>query len=578
MIELSRAIGGKMDLIERVTIQFDPSNIQDHIDYFNASRTMGCVMETQNFHDSVWTVYNVTDQYKLNFEFGELERKRISLNPSIALTANEIILALKCYVGTRLRYTEVPNLQRTLKQLKQAIIESNCFFEDSYDDFEVYFNNLSHHMYEYFLSVLDFADFLGFELDENYENLITIAVERNYMIKKETLKNRSLPSFETVFMLNDYIKDSIENMDDYNFEKYFPTLFWWELSTVIPIRTTELTLTVKDCLGTKNGKPTLKVSRTKLKGIRGIEKRKILVSNFHSAYYIQELIINDSFKKLIERYISLTETVEPDRMFLLSKKSYRNLNMGYQPRFDTKCNSYITSVNLRKNVQGFYDNIIHKQYGVGLIDSDSDDYTNGALLKCMDTRHFAIMNMVLMGYEPATIMELSGHTDITSSYNYYAHVEEYISCYTISLCKNVALNKHRDKSQLILDVNFKNIEANVRNRHLAKLAVLNKDYIPVTNGYCMYTKNDHVPCIKHNGLHARCEYFIDATTENTETINELNEIDRRIEVQAKTLRQLVTTRRKMENFQEVYGVTINQILREANVKAGILSNYVITEV
>ncbi|KOS04327.1 hypothetical protein AM598_01565, partial [Paenibacillus polymyxa] len=67
---------------------------------------------------------------------------------------------------------------------------------------------------------------------------------------------------------------------------------------------------------------------------------------------------------------------------------------------------------LQRLIDDFYNEIIQ--------DESVDRVT------CGDTRHFAIMNMFLQGFNMLSIARMAGHDTLGVQQNYYSHIDHYI--------------------------------------------------------------------------------------------------------------------------------------------------------
>lgn len=578
MLELQRHLDIEHKVNEFIPIEFDVTDFTMYTELFNQYRTMGLIEPSTNFNDTSWLVHSVTQSYKFNYTLTDIQEKQLKAN-EYGLSPSTFITALKCYTLSELKTMSPSNWVATIASIKKTAIMSAIYSRSKYPIFKGYLLSLTPHIQPRHQEVINFAEFIGIDISEKYEPLILDQIERFYTTYNKSVHNRSLPSFELTFMLNDYITDFVNGATDIEFEQFFPTIFWWSLSTIIPIRPTELLLTINDCVASHGDTKTLTISRTNQKGHHR-KYRYYSVNDFDTAYRLQTVHISDHLYNLINRYKALVDATDTNRRFLLSKVSFQKWCLGSH-RTDPKSKhaKYITYSNLKHNITTFYLQVLEKNYGIQLIDSENS--ARGKMLfKAMDTRHFAIMNMVLMGFEPPAIMELAGHTDMLSATSYYSHIKEYANCYAISLARKKALNKLPTGSKTILESDNNKILSNIKGttyntkKHSNKLALLNNKYVEVSSGFCTYTGKDFAPCLKCDGVHERCEFFISDDKLNTGVLKTVNDIDREIEIQVITLLKLVSTRRKIENFEDLYGVTINKIFTGSNTKADIFSNFV----
>src|SRR5690606_16421815 len=114
---------------------------------------------------------------------------------------------------------------------------------------------------------------------------------------------RNIGNFESVFKLNEVIEDFWANPDLDLKEKFFPIKLWWEISTIIPIRTTELIVTPYDCIDSRNNNYFLTVRRTQLKG----SYDKKVKHNVLSDYRLQEVKITKELYELIDEYRTMVD-------------------------------------------------------------------------------------------------------------------------------------------------------------------------------------------------------------------------------------------------------------------------------
>ena len=84
-------------------------------------------------------------------------------------------------------------------------------------------------------------------------------------------KQRRLADFNTYLKFNEILSEFWQTADNRQKLFYFPLYFWWNLTSILPLRPTEFLLTPRECLKDGgNGENILTVRRTKLKG--GLEK------------------------------------------------------------------------------------------------------------------------------------------------------------------------------------------------------------------------------------------------------------------------------------------------------------------
>src|SRR5699024_8171574 len=82
----------------------------------------------------------------------------------------------------------------------------------------------------------------------------------------------------------------------------------------------------------------------------------------------------------------------------------------------------------------FYEEIVEGTYGKYDLER----------IKSADTRHFAIINMALQGFNMLSIARMAGHDEIRSQYSYYSHAEHFAQSYIYKLAQKKIENKISD--------------------------------------------------------------------------------------------------------------------------------------
>jgi len=86
----------------------------------------------------------------------------------------------------------------------------------------------------------------------------------------------------------------------------------------------------------------------------------------------------------------------------------------------------------------FYYNIIQGKRGYNIVevaDNNPAGLTDNEMemIHLGDTRHIAMINIILEGGTPTMTMELAGHSDISMSSHYYSNISTLIECKTYSM-------------------------------------------------------------------------------------------------------------------------------------------------
>lgn len=262
-----------------------------------------------------------------------------------------------------------------------------------------------------------------------------IANSSNYLAKLYDIRNKikftknpiQLPSSKYVLLFSYYLEkyfsdiqkdDSFDNVET---EKkkvlFYPILIWWNLTTIIPIRSTEFCLIKRDCLSNENNKYFITITRIKTPGKQKIE-------------------INESIYHLLNDYIKHTQKYGESETLI----SYRSLtyadNTGRRTLQKRDLNSFNKN-NLDKLLKRFYKEVIKEYYKIS-IPKQQDLSPN-------DTRHIAFVSLMMQGISPIEIAHLGGHKTISAQYHYSFHKEYWIDNEVFKLIKNYkSLSKFED--------------------------------------------------------------------------------------------------------------------------------------
>lgn len=559
-------------------VEFDDNKLEEYQEEFERLKKIGAIVGDCTFESDKWITKTGIKAISTTFTISEIEYRRICKGGVVTLGCEELSHALKAYALILLR----KNINTTTNAVILAI---RALLKES-DGFSPYFapklreNKAFRTRVQHLQGVLAFFSFLGIDLGMEYIEQVEILQDAYLLEQDNKSKQRKLSLFSAAFTLDDYMQQSIKDLNEVEFERFFPTILWWKLSTIIPLRSSEILAMIKDCLIYEKGEYKIKLSRSRLKGKndgRGI--KTLFTHTFEECYRLQEIKISTELAELIRRYNNIVDSFDANRQFLLSKKSiarYWPFEYAKTTTLEGNKGNFIYS-NYLRNIDCFYEEILHGKYGLKIIQEKTNRALNaGEIQKFnpMDTRHFAIINMALMGFEPITIKEISGHESVQSSYHYYNHVEEYVQCYIVSMAKREALKSDVAEEVLVLNTNYSALQNKSIGKYAKRRSLIAKDYKVVDGGYCTYKKDDYAPCFPIDGNHKECKYFIPNQKSTSSLVEELNKIDREIASDVQVLKQLVEDHKKILDFSNQYMLKINDIRNKANNKAKIIARYI----
>ena len=336
------------------------------------------------FDDSVWSIYNENKDRDIIFKF-DIEMY------------HELNKALKGYILLkRMTGTAIDSCHRILKTLKKVILKTNRF-----DDLEGLETLLASQTplvaYEMAATVKLFLSFYEHSLSPEIIDICNT-------INSPERKNRELPFFPDIIAFNESLETFFNSLNSEEHIRFYPILIWWKLTNVLPMRVIEFLKLKKNCIERKDdGTYWITLPREKKKADSPF---KIDVTD--------TVQINQEIYDTILKYIQIINDNNIDTDYLLPYDLYVKFlphPKGSSRQRKGKRNRLIDKY-LQRIIDDFY---IH------VIDNDSLDRVT-----CGDTRHFAVMNMFLQGFNMLSIARMAGHEDLEMQFNYYSHVDHYV--------------------------------------------------------------------------------------------------------------------------------------------------------
>ncbi len=430
---------------------------------FDEYRSGGIILNG-SFADNEWKLTNQLQNTGISFNFHELNYHKIA-EPWLGCNFDLFIDCVKTYVMFRLGNAAIGGIRNMVNSFRliTEVEESRLI------------NSLTEH-HSHLAELLSVLPGGNVRRDAILEALD----ERQWEYRTHTGKKRQrvLSELNTYFAFNDALQEFwISTADD---EKlfWFPLYLWWTLTAILPLRTTEFLLTPRDCLGVEHGRNLITLRRTLLKG----GNRK-LAYRIDKDYETVRYIIPDKMAGEILWYLKATAGMKPTSLSTMFVQEPHYLRFGKKPNTSL---GYYTYGNLSTCLRYFQD---------GVMDVDAE-----AKIRLGDTRHLAMISLILSGGSPLICKELAGHNDINISSHYYSNISSFIECATFEA--------HRKSRAWRADL----IERKMPAR---------KDITPsiaVEGGFCdsiVYGRGEIYDCIKIIGADGElgncryCPHFID---------------------------------------------------------------------
>ena len=561
---LNQVVVSDIGIIIKEDVGFLESDSDKYIGEFENLKRKGIIADRCNFFDSVWIYKSGEFNHNYHFRLNEVWFKKYEKSRKLGFSYKIFDLALRRFSVNAILYYSPFTLKGFIKKLKALIDLTNFFDINEVGKLQ---SNIAINNVSIITLIEDFFDFFQqFEFPYAYREAFDSILD-----SKVGYTCRQLPSFESSFDFNDIMKDFKINSKNEELLRFFPIILWWEITSLIPLRTTEFLMTPFDCIFEKDSKYYLTVRRSLLKGY-SINSNKEVNHDISELYSDDIIEISKECYDLIKQYKDFTDIDYDNRNLLISKKSYNQLKGGVGAA--TINGDVFTYNNLAFLLGCFYSDIVEGKYNRVVIPKGSTEkYSNKVSGRTMekiqlyDTRHLAIINLIFMGNEAETTMRLAGHKKMETTVGYYDHYEEYVRGYSISYAKTLFYKKQSSR-----DVLLSMEDVNIVSKALSnwgKVSGKKETLHDVDGGYCTYHLQDYIPCLRVEGVHSKCQYFI---SNDDGLKEEISLITQDISSEIETLRYLVKNSKEISNYSELRKTASEKIIRLSNSKAQMLSN------
>lgn len=539
-------------------VEYNKKIEKDARDKFNELKSKNIILNS-NFDENIWKITNQFKTVTFNFEFDELLYKA-ELKKRKMLKYQEFIDSVKSYCILRINNYIAETIANFIKKLK-IFMGNTKYLNLKYIDERLKSidtspasSNLTR-----VIMIKDYLNFTEFPNGDIYREVLLEDIEDindSYKNNKnnKNLNRRTLTVFQSIFMFDKLINEFWNNEATQE-EKtyYYPIYLWWTITNILPIRATEFLLTPYDCIkkDTK-GNYLISVRRSNLKGNGQMKYKKKVAYDIEKDYRICTYPISEKIAMNIKDYKEKTKSY--NRKLLMSLEAYLNKDKDSINRYN---NTFLLN-DLNNLLLKFYVNILNNKKGIKIVDDNYLDnqfsnITNESILldneikliKAGDTRHFAMINMVLSDFNPILVKDFAGHTSINTSYHYFGNIAEVVKC--------ISYNKYQELTQF----NKENLIYENNNITSDKILVsMNKENeftTEVDYGICL-SKNFHngnLNDCKVVGADCDvCNFFKRTIKESSEVRKiKLNRYEENIRREGKLLAQLL--RRDTNNIKEI---------------------------
>jgi len=358
--------------------ELDAKNLHKAKSKFEQYQICG-VITTGAFEDVEWVVTNEVKNYRLRFAFDEEEFERTT-SIWMGCTASCFQDCVKAYIVFLLGDFSLASIYTVSRELIKLAGKTAD---------EAAMPSKSHYHIIPFLGLLPSSN-------ESLDSVIE-CLEETVLLTPWENKQRRLSNFRNYLRFHEVMKNFWMNTDDEKRIHFFPLYLWWNLTAILPLRATEFLLLPRDCLKEENGRYILSIRRTRMKkkGNRQIKYR------IDTDYEIREYEIPGEMAIAIKAYQKATE-----------QDKISSLGTMFIPNSKSKA----TYLNYRQM------NTLLRQFCIEVIGEPDFQIHLG------DTRHLAMINLILSGGSPVICRELAGHEDINVSSGYYTNLSSIVDC------------------------------------------------------------------------------------------------------------------------------------------------------
>ena len=356
---------------------------------FEGYRSRGVILNTC-FEDDVWILTNETDDIKLTLSFAD---GMFAAADWLGCEADDYRECMKLYIVLYLGSLQLATLRCLVRLFKRiGAMKAENVSEIVRD---------AHHALA-FLKLLPGSS--------EYRDSVVEALEvrcGTSGLGGSDKHQRTLTEFTNYLRFNEAMGTFWQTASREQKLFYFPVYFWWNLTAILPLRVTEFLLTPRNCLEGN----TLTVRRTKLKG--GGTKISYRVADDYECcrYNVSERIANE-----IRWYMRETEQMRGTDLgtLLLLEPHYAGLGKQTQIR-----NRYYSYDDLSETLRCFCD------------EAASGEDSGIRSIRLGDTRHLAMISLIISGGSPVICRELARHADINVSSGYYSNISTFVECLAI---------------------------------------------------------------------------------------------------------------------------------------------------
>lgn len=417
------------------------------------------------FDDNVWVLFDEIRTVTLDFRITDTGIIEFLNIPGYSV--EKLSEYMKVYVVLRMGSLGLSTIKEITKAIKSFIFDPNMERIASSNTSAAYI-----------------TDFLRSLPNRTYIDEMIERIESMDLILSKRGDKRILAEFKQYFRLDESLNSFWTQAADHDKVFFFPVWLWWQLTAILPLRPTEFLLTPRNCLERVGDEYRITVRRTLRKGNSSGRKKKTYHIDGDYDTYVYK--VSDKIAHEIEWYIDFTNSEYRSSIgalfSIIPHWRYFHKTMPFTA-------TYYTYSYLSRSLSEFQSTYMCSD-------------TEISSIHLGDTRHIAMIGLIISGGSPSICRELAGHEDISISSHYYSNISRFVECSVYEFSRTHTLYP---------------VEIINRDNPMAQADIRT----PVRDGYCASSEyaegriNDclcSVGPMGELGECKRCRYFVDGKT------------------------------------------------------------------
>lgn len=515
----------------------------DHITYddvikglekFAERKAAGNIIDCE-YHDDVWNLTDQKRKYYFNFGYRKEEFRAVVKKHNIPY--EKVVDHIKAFMIQLVGIRSLANLRLLLSALIDELIRSEYGFSDIK---KIDIKNASIALYASVVRLLPGVS------DAYVKNVLLqysayVASSKKMITKKQT----TMADFQSYFILDHILKKEWTDMSQEDKNFYFPLYLYWRITTVIPLRVTEFCLLPYNCISTGSDNiPYLTVRRTRLKGYGD----KIHTYLINDDYETNVFPITTELFDLIDQYRMLSHTFKRKYDLLFSVEfcqtycKFKKFQESERIFLDSHLNYILQMFYEHVMPENGYTVIEHAEMNRRFFQQNNWELQRHETMRFQlkETRHLAMINLIVRGCNPLLIKDYAGHADSDISENYYGNTVQMIKCAT--------------KYYYDLAKNRKNIVPvdDFSEHPLSMLIDRSQPHVEVDNGRCyseVFMNDDIKDCLAAGGKCVNCRYFVNDNRYSNAA--DIEKLESDINKEMLYVRKLISNEKIMQRLDEL---------------------------